>query len=105
MCLKRCDVYIEPVVQQQHSGSTALVTWDNTRQPNDDSFADFLAREVHESAMDSSPSPPLTEQLSTGNGLRRFGVTASCPPAPLLLPDSALNAVSTHTSILLELGT
>ncbi len=71
---------------------------------DDDSFADFLAREVHESALERrgssssrSPTPSLadiTSRLQGGPGLSRFGVTASCPPAPVQLPDGSVNAVS-----------
>ncbi len=77
---------------------------DSPYADDDDSFADFLAREVHESALERrgssssrSPTPSLadiTSRLQAGQGLSRFGVTASCPPAPVQLPEGSVNAVS-----------
>lgn len=92
---------------------------------DDDSFASFLAREVHETAsalgddrssMSRSPTPASSQtsatdmqtlvsylqnqqgqssKSQTGSAvLKKFGVTASCPPAPVQLPEGALSAVS-----------
>ncbi len=98
MCVGVCDVCLcagpPPIVPPISNGPSGSSRSDSPYVDDDDSFADFLAREVHESALDSSPSPPLTGPHSSTQGLCRFGVTASCPPAPVLLPEGSLNAVS-----------
>ena len=91
--------------------------------PDDESFASFVAREIHEAAsgasddrssLSPSPSPTPPDPSCMGADIQAllsqtrssssysspspivtgFGVTANCPPTPVQLPEGAMTAVS-----------